>query len=290
MSGLSVGVGLFVVGLSVFGIAPVTIVEGPVTGVDGIITYKVTSPFQRKTNAIEVLLPDKLNNTKQYPVLYILPVNDGIDGPWGSGVREAKRHNIHNTYGVICVAPAYDETPWFGDHPTDPTLRQESYLLKAVIPFIEERYPALKCKEGRLLLGFSKSGFGAISMFLRNLDILGKAVAWDAPLTGETIPKEEAEMLYIFATEENYRKYYIPGLIQSHADQLRNGPPRVVLVNNGRSPSSITEVHEKLTILGVPHLYAADDKRDHNWTSGWLPVAVKLLFQEDPDRPTRAGE
>jgi hypothetical protein len=108
----------------------------------------VTSPYQRKANAVEVLLPDKMSYGKRYPVLYILPVNDGTDGPWGSGIHEARRWGIHNTHGVICVAPAYDETPWFGDHPTDPTLRQESYLLKVVIPLIEGRYPTLEGKEG----------------------------------------------------------------------------------------------------------------------------------------------
>lgn len=45
---------------------------------------------------------------------------------------------------LIWVAPVYDEPPWFGDHPTEPTLQPESYRLKVVIPFIEKRYP--RCK------------------------------------------------------------------------------------------------------------------------------------------------
>ena len=45
---------------------------------------------------------------------------------------------------LICLAPAYDETPWFGDHLAEPTLQQESHRLKLVIPFVEKRYP--KCE------------------------------------------------------------------------------------------------------------------------------------------------
>ena len=259
-------------------------VQGPSKASDGLLTYTVTSPYQRQANAVEVLLPDDFSADKRYPALYILPVNDGIDGPWGSGIREAQRWDVPNKYHVICVAPAYDYTPWFGDHPTDPTLRQESYLLKAVIPLIEARYPIVEGKEGRLLLGFSKSGFGAITILLRNLDTIGKAAAWDAPLTSEVILPNQEEMLAVFATEENYAGYYIPGLIATHADELRNGPPRLVLVNSGDSPSSIFKVHEQLTDLSIPHQYVADEERTHNWTSGWFPLSAKLLFEDGGER------
>lgn len=286
MTSIDLGSIAVLIALSASGNAAEVMVSGPIRAEDGIITYEVASPYQRKTNAVEVLLPDRMSETERYPVLYILPVNDGTDGPWGSGIREAMRWNVHNEYNVICVAPAYDETPWFGDHPTDPTLRQEGYLLDVVIPFIEERYPTVPGKEGRLLLGFSKSGFGALTIFLRHLDTLGKAAAWDAPLTSKTIIKSQVEMLQVFATEDNYRDYYIPGLIETHAEQLRNGPPRLILVNNGPRPGSITEVHEQLAGLGVPHSYVADERREHTWTSGWFPIAAKLLFESGTSEGT----
>ena len=253
-------------------------VDGPGVNADGVTTYTVTSPYQNRPTAVEVLQPNDMREDKQYPVLYILPVNDGVEGPWGSGIQEARRHDIPNTYHVICVAPEYDYTPWFGDHSSDLTLKQESYLLKVVIPLIEERYPTMNRKEGRLLLGFSKSGFGAITLLLRHLDFIGKAAAWDAPFTSKTILKDEEEMVHVFATEENYRGYYIPGLIEIHADALRNGPPRITLVNNSLRAGPVAQVHDMLTALRIPHQYAEDVKRDHNWTSGWFPVAVRLLF------------
>ena len=249
---------------------------------NGVVNYWVSSPYQRKTNVIQVLLPDEMGEGREYPVLYILPVNDGTDGEWGSGIDEAKRADVHNLYDVICVAPAYDETPWFGDHPSDPSLRQESYLYKAVMPFIESRYPVRKGREGRLLIGFSKSGFGAMAMFLRHLDETGKAAVWDAPLTGKTIFKGEDEMLAVFATEENYRRYYIPGLIERHAQELKRGPSRIVLVNNGDRPGSVPEIHRQLTSLEIHHRYLSDERRKHDWRSGWFAVAAKLLFEDGP--------
>ena len=71
----------------------------------------------------------------------------------------------------------------------------------------------------------------------------------------------------------------VRGLIESHADELKSGPPRIVLLTNGPEHGSITEVHEQLAKLGIPHKYAEDKKREHSWTSGWLPVAAELLFK-----------
>ena len=47
--------------------------------------------------------------------------------------------------------------------------------MKTVVPLIEEHYSALGTAEGRLLFGFSKSGWGALTLILRNPDFFGYA-------------------------------------------------------------------------------------------------------------------
>jgi len=250
-------------------------VEGPRKNANGFMTYFVTSPYQGRATQIEVLPPDCMQPGDKYPVLYLLPVNDGIMNQWGSGIVEAQRHDIHNRFHVICVAPEYDYTPWYGNHPTDPTLQQESYLLQTVMPLIEERYPVIEGKQGRILLGFSKSGFGAITIMLRNLDRIGMAAAWDTHLlmTGP-LPGEE-EMQRVFATQENFNQYCVPTLVDKHQATLQAGPPRLVLVANGNDAGSL---HPLLEERVVPHRYLVDKKREHTWTSQWLPVVAELLF------------
>ncbi len=267
---------------SAFAVEAPTQVKEPTTGKDGIINYPVISPYQAGENAVEVLLPDNLDPAKRYPVIYFLPVNDGIDGPWGSGIQEAKRFNLHNRHQVICVSPEYNYTPWFGDHPTEPTLRQESHLIHSVIPMIEERYPVIKGKDGRMLLGFSKSGFGAITILLRNLDVIGKAVSWDSPLTSTAIFKGEEEMVRVFETDENFAHYSIPGLIDKQAKVLAVGPPRIYLISSGPRPTGSAKIlHDKLTGLGIAHGFKVDKARQHTWTSEWVPVAVDVLFESE---------
>ena len=285
-------VGIFIVFVTVFTVAPSAIraagaveysVEGPVKNANGFTTYTVNSPYQGRATQIEVLPPDSTKPGALYPVLYLLPVNDGIMNQWGSGIVEARRHDIHNRFSVICVSPEYDYTPWYGDHPSDPTLRQESYLLDVVMPLIEERYPVIPGKDGRLLLGFSKSGFGAITIALRNLDTIGKAAAWDAPLMMRIPLQDQEEMLHVFATQESFDPYCVPSLVERHLATLQAGPPRLVLVSNGNGGGSVSELHTFLAERGVPHRFFIDEKREHTWTSDWLPVVAGLIFERDSE-------
>ena len=85
------------IGLSCFsaGAAMEVTGEGPRENANGFIAYTVTCPYQGRATQIEVLTPDNMKPGERYPVLYMLPVNDGIMGRWGSGIVEARRHNIH---------------------------------------------------------------------------------------------------------------------------------------------------------------------------------------------------
>ena len=43
------------------------------------------------------------------------------------------------------VAPTFSHLPWYADHPTKPEIRQETYFLKVVVPFIDKTYPVRAC-------------------------------------------------------------------------------------------------------------------------------------------------
>ena len=175
---------------------------------------------------------------------------------------------------MICVFPTFSHLPWYADHPTDPLIRQESYLLKVVLPLVERTYPAEPDREGRLLLGFSKSGWGAFSLLLRNPGVFGKAAAWDAPLT-EDRPLRFG-MGPIFATQENFEKYRISALLESRAPELREGS-RLVLVGYDNFRTAHVETHQQMVAWKIPHVYRDGPRRKHQWHSGWLPEAVGLL-------------
>ncbi|MCL4691330.1 MAG: hypothetical protein KJ060_02315 [Candidatus Hydrogenedentes bacterium] len=257
-------------------------VDGPSESANGFTAYTVNSPYQARPTQIEVLPPDVMAPGETYPVLYLLPVNDGIMNQWGSGIVEARRHDLANRFKVVCVSPEYDYTPWYGNHPSDPALQQETYLLEVVMPAIEARYPVVPGKGGRILLGFSKSGFGAMAIALRNLDRIGKAAAWDAPLMMTSPFPNEEEMMRVFVSQENFDPYCVPALVEIHASaELQAGPSRLVLVSNGSETGSIPELHALLEGHKMPHRFLVDQRREHTWTSDWLPVVTEMLFAPD---------
>jgi hypothetical protein len=129
---------------------------------DGVVTHTVESEFQKGPTVVRVLPPSKVEPGRRYRVLYILPVQPGLEPRWGDGLDEVRKLGLHDKYGLFCVAPTFSDWPWYADHPTDPVKRQESYLLRTVLQLVESRHPVLAKPEGRLLLGFSKSGWGGV--------------------------------------------------------------------------------------------------------------------------------
>lgn len=241
-----------------------------------IITKMIESPYQHEAVPIEIVAPDTLDPAKAYPVLYILPVAPGVTSRWGSGIQEAAKGDVANRYGVICVAPAFAATPWFADHPTDPGLRQESHFIKVVIPWVEANYPAGRTRAGRLLLGFSKSGFGAVMLLLRHPDLFERAVAWDAPL-GKTAP-DQFKMIEVFGTPENFAAYSIPGLLDQGVTALKDGPPRIYLMPDREGDHKMDDVKAQLERLEIPHGVEYTTGLEHRWDSGWVPRAAALAI------------
>lgn len=242
---------------------------------EGFLVHVVQSPYQATQTEIRVLLPERLEQGKQYPVVYVLPVEAGNENRYGDGLLEVKRHGLHNKHRAIFVAPTFSHLPWYADHPGDPSIRQEAHFLKVVVLFVEKRYPAQANAEGRFLLGFSKSGWGALSLLLRHPQVFGKAISWDAPLMKNN--PDQFGMEAVFGTQKNFEKYKITTLLEQRAAQLR-GEIRLILVGYGNFRQHHQQAHELMTKLGIPHDYRDGLKRKHDWHSGWVEEAVALLL------------
>jgi LmbE family N-acetylglucosaminyl deacetylase len=244
---------------------------------NGILVHAVRSPYQAGETAIRVLVPDGIRSGVRLPVVYVLPVEARNERRYGDGLLEVRRHGLHDKYRALFVAPTFSHLPWYADHPTDPEVRQESYFLKVVIPFVESRYPARDEPGGRHLLGFSKSGWGAFSLLLRHPDVFGKAAAWDAPLMMDHPGPYGSGP--VFGTQENFEGYRITALLRRRAADLR-GHRRLTLLGYGNFRGDHEAAHDVLVDLKVPHDYEDGPEREHRWESGWVPGAVMWLLGE----------
>ncbi|NUQ65598.1 MAG: hypothetical protein HUU20_24275 [Pirellulales bacterium] len=242
---------------------------------EGFQVHGVESPYQAGRTEIRVLRPDRLEEGRRYPVVYVLPVEAGNEARFGNGLVEVKRQDLHNKHRAVFVAPTFSHLPWYADHPTDPEIRQETYLLRIVVPLVEKQYPVQANTDGRLLLGFSKSGWGAMGLLLRHPDVFGRAAAWDAPLMKNK--PDQFGMEGIFATQENFEKYQVTKLLQGRAVELQ-GPNRLVLTGYGNFREHHQQAHDLMMRLGVAHEYRDGPARKHDWHSGWVEEAVGLLL------------
>ena len=246
------------------------------TNAAGVLVHTVESELQSGPTEIHVLRPANFEPAKKSAVVYLLPVEAGIGEYWGRAFADIQNAKLHERHGVLCVYPTFAKLPWYADHPSDARVRQETYFIQVVVPFIERTYGTRAEPRGRLLLGFSKSGWGAFSLLLRHPDVFGRAAAWDAPFTMDGPTKYG--MGEILGTRENFEHYRLTSLVRKNADELRQ-ETRLGIFGHDNFRDHHVQFHALLDELKIPHEYHDGPKRRHHWNSGWVPEALEFLVR-----------
>lgn len=241
----------------------------------GVQTFEIHSPYQDGPTTIRVLSPPDSNSATRAQVLFVLPVESGDGTHWGNSLEEVLKHALHIKHQLICVFPTFSDLPWYADHPSNSKCRQEQYLLDSVLPMLRWEFPlARHDRDGRLLIGFSKSGWGAWSLLLRHPDLFNKAAAWDAPLMlSKPGPYGSGS---IFGTEENFRRYQV----SLNVGTFKMNPAdktRLLHAGYDNFRAHHQEMNTLLTSSGIPSVYLDGPERPHHWNSGWLPGLVEQL-------------
>lgn len=240
-----------------------------------VLTRKIDSRRQAGPTQVRILQPDRIDPNRRYRVVYVLPVEAGDGNRYGDGLEEIRRKGLHNEHDVICVAPTFHHLPWYADHPTDPRIAQEKYFLEDVLPLVEKELPVKKERAGRLLLGFSKSGFGAFTLLLRNPQTFERAVAWDAPLAMTDRNRFGAAPIY--GSDENFARYQIFPLLDRNAESLSEAPARLALAGWSNFHDDHLATHAALERLKIPHAYRDEKSSPHDWHSGWVEWSMGWL-------------
>jgi hypothetical protein len=244
----------------------------------GEIAFTVRSPWQKSDTTVHVLVPDNSDGSEKLRVLFVLPVEPGSGTRWGSALDQIIKRDLHNKHHLICVYPTFSALPWFADHPSDKTLRQESYLVEGIVPFIDANFKTTAKPSDRLLVGFSKSGWGAFTLLLRNPNVFGKAAGWDAPFMMQKSGGYGSGP--IFGTQENFAaNYHLAKLVEQHAAKFQE-TPRLIHLGYGNFKDHHIRFEALLNKHNVSHIYRHGPQRKHAWQSGWLSEAVQLLVDD----------
>jgi len=128
-----------------------------------------TVQFQSKlvgtTLPYTVVLPDDYDTAKttRYPVLYLL---HGLTGHYSDWTSRSNVADYARQYRMIVVTPEGNDG-WYTDNASVTTDKYESYILKELIPDVQQRYRTIEARYGRSIAGLSMGGYGAIKFGLK---------------------------------------------------------------------------------------------------------------------------
>ena len=129
-------------------------------------TVKFQSKLVNATLPYNVILPADYDasRTTRYPVLYLL---HGLDGHYSDWVSRTNLADYASDYSLIIVTPEGNDG-WYVDSATVTTDKYESYILKELLPDVDERYRTIQARYGRAIAGLSMGGYGAIKFGLKS--------------------------------------------------------------------------------------------------------------------------
>ncbi len=128
-------------------------------------TVRFQSKLINTTLPYNVILPADYDtsSTTRYPVLYLL---HGLTGHYSDWVARSHVADYAAKYRLIIVTPEGNDS-WYTDSETVATDKYESYILKELIPDVEQRYRTIEARDGRAIAGLSMGGYGSIKFGLK---------------------------------------------------------------------------------------------------------------------------
>ena len=274
---------------------PAMTVGAPTVDGNGVRSYTVTSVFLGSTpTTVRVLAPTNPVPGMAPRLVYVLPVEQGVttlSSAYSDGLEELLLLDVPNRFNATLIAPSFNIEPWYGDHATNPDRRLESFIVNDLVPFGDSLAPPGAAPQ-RWLVGFSKSGHGALSLILRHPHVFSAAASWDAPAQLTDLTAFPG-MAVNFGTESQFDQYEIPALVISSAAAFQQRTRLWISGDDSAWTAHMQQLHAQMTQAGVLHTYVASGTRAHGWFSGWLDGAITGLQAAagsiQPNRPQRGA-
>jgi hypothetical protein len=252
------------------------------TDANGIINHVIVS---RRAGFIRVRIrtPAAPAAGKPHRYVYMLEAST-VEGQvaFSAGIEHCTvTESYHNDYNMTFVAVDFPDECWYTNHPTHTDQQWDSFYETELIPWVEANWGTPGDK--RVLIGFSKSGFGAITKLFRNQATYSAAAAFDSPLYGQTLGDSRyfGAGSFIFGTQANLDSYYPPTLATNNAASFTATNRIWISRGTGTTPplnfpTDVQNFSTHLTNLGIQHTFSVAGTT-HNWNGGWTDAAMVFL-------------
>jgi len=248
----------------------------------------IPSKAMHKTYKAAVVLPGSYAKSKAaYPVLYLLHGGIGHYRDWIDKTPDKQLlQHLADLYNLIIVLPEGELFSYYIDSPIQEGSQFESYIIKDVIPKIDNTYRTNRSSKARTISGLSMGGYGALYLSARHPDVFCAAGSMSGALNPDMMGwKLTPEMAIniknafgaIMGPIESV-DYSIYSII-SMADVIKKNGTKVIfdcgvddfLIEPNR------ELHRRLVFNRTPHDYA-ERPGGHSWEYWQNSLPYHMLF------------
>lgn len=240
---------------------------------------KVFSPSMQRDILNMVYLPSDYNESKTYPVLYLLHGHGGNYKTWGEVVKPDLDKDATN-YQMIIVTPD-GQNSWYWDSPIKEDMKFETYVSNELIHYIDSVYQTITSPSGRAIAGFSMGGQGAMHLSINHPDVFGACGSMSGGLDIRPFPNSWNMKSLLGTLRDNTEVWDSIAIV----NQLQKIEPNTlsIIIDCGTDDFFYKvneEVHKKLLYLNIPHNYISRPG-GHNREYWNNAIKYQLLYFND---------
>lgn len=248
----------------------------------------IHSTAMNKTYKAAVVLPASYaKNNAAYPVLYLLHGGIGHYRDWIEKTPDKELlHHLADRYKLIIVLPEGELFSYYIDSPIQKGSQFESYIIKDVIPKIDNTYRTNRSSKARTISGLSMGGYGALYLSARHPELFCAAGSMSGALNPDMMgwklsPEMANNIKNAFASiigPMDSVDYSIYSII-SMADVIKKNGTKLIfdcgvddfLIEPNR------ELHRRLVFNQTPHDYS-ERPGGHSWAYWQNSLPYHVLF------------
>ena len=269
-------------GDGIIGVPPPTPPQFVYEGTDsnGVQLYDVTwNTLGLQPFAVRVLAPDHPSTAYQHSFLFDLPVEPGLaQSTYGDGLDQLSQLDVQDQYNTTIVEPIFPINSWYADNPLDGTINYETFTANYLPAWVDSNF-ATSGAEKNLLIGFSKSGYGALDLLFKHPSVFAAAAAFDFPGDMATYSDYGSSSSGDYGTDTNFQNNY--RLSDTFIDTWKapfTTQDRIWISEGPAFQTQVADFSALLNSQGVSHTLSVQTNDAHTWSGGWLSGAVAGLF------------
>ncbi|MBX7054976.1 MAG: esterase family protein [Pyrinomonadaceae bacterium] len=185
----AVGLALFIGASSVF-VSPVSAQLAPAVRANKVEERLLKSKLMARDMPYRVILPAKysLAKSERFPVIYLL---HGLTGNYRNWVDKTDVEQFAVNYDVIIIT-VDGNNGWYTDSVSAPNDRFESYIVRELIPEVEEDLRVIADRGHRMIAGLSMGGYGSIKFGLKYPEMFSLVGSFSGALGASSFTEKNA--------------------------------------------------------------------------------------------------